>query len=58
MCQQPHEHGETGEEGVETPVLSEVGNDDRPNRFAGQHCPPGGVQLNLDKIMVKTQHCN
>ena len=37
----PEEHGEGGEEGVEAPVLGEVGDDDGPDRLTGQHCSPG-----------------
>ena len=37
----PQEHGQGGEEGVEAPVLREVGDDDGPDRLAGQHGSPG-----------------
>ena len=43
----PHEHGKGGEEGVEAPVLGEVGDNDGPHRFAGQHGTPRRAQGRL-----------
>ena len=43
----PHKGGEAREEGVETPVLSEVCNNDGPDWAAGQHGPPRGHQCGL-----------
>ncbi len=43
----PHKGGKAREEGVETPVLCEVRNNDGPDRSAGQHGPPRGHQCCL-----------
>ena len=37
----PQEHWQTGQQGVEAPVLGEMRDDDGPDWFAGQHGPPG-----------------
>ena len=34
------EHWQTGQQGVEAPVLGEMRDDDGPDWFAGQHGPP------------------
>ena len=38
----PHEHGESGEQRVESPVLCEVRDDDGPDGLGGEHGAPGG----------------
>ena len=37
----PHEHGQPGEQRVESPVLGKVGDDYGPDRLRGEHGLPG-----------------